>query len=275
MKKHLLLAPSALLGIGMLFTTVFTSCVRERDTNTDQAQDEILGEMAYYEAVTMAEDAATKKTGELLSNYKTSGYCATLTHDEVSMPRSISIDFGATNCMCSDARYRRGKIIVSYTGTSYNDPGNVATINFENYFIDNNRIMGSVVMTNKGLNVDNQSHYNLEISGKMLREFLVDTIYWNAKRVRTWIQGEGTPVWGDDRYEIEGTGNGRSNQLGYYSSNIVQPLVKGYDCRYYPAGRIEMQPQGKTLRTIDFGDGNCDREAWVEIDNKRYSLTMY
>ena len=262
-------------GVFMIGMLLVNSCVRERDTNTDQALDEILGEFAFYDAVSIADDAATKKTGELLSNYKTTGYCATITHDEVSMPRTLVIDFGAVNCMCNDGRNRRGKIVVSYTGNKYSDSNSIAQFNFDKYFIDNSQIMGSTSVTNMGRNVNDKYYFEIKTEGKILREFILDTVYWNADRVRTWIQGQDTPIWTDDYYEINGTGNGRSNQLGYYSCNIVSPLLKGYDCRFFTKGRVEMQPQGKTLRTIDMGEGSCDWESWVEIDRKRYYIRQY
>lgn len=117
--------------------------------------------------------------------------------------------------MCNDGRNRRGKIVVSYTGNKYSDSNGIAQFSFDKYFIDNNQIMGSTSVTNMGRNVNDKYYFEIKTEGKSLREFILDTVYWNANRVRTWIQGQDTPIWTHDYYEINGTGNGRSNQLGY------------------------------------------------------------
>jgi hypothetical protein len=121
-----------LLGLIGLFS--FASCVRERDTNTSYAVDQTTGEMIFSNVIDIADDAATKQTGELLSNYK--NYCTYITHDKISMPRKITIDFGAVNCLCADGRNRKGKILISYTGTDYADSLSIVNVSFENYFID-------------------------------------------------------------------------------------------------------------------------------------------
>ena len=41
--------------------------------------------------------------------------CAQRTY--VSDTRTLTIDFGSTNCLCPDGRYRRGKIVVVFTGS--------------------------------------------------------------------------------------------------------------------------------------------------------------
>lgn len=253
-----------------LASAVLSGCVRERDTDTDLAADLMLGEFAYYDALAIAEDASTKNTGENLSNYKTSGYCATISHDKVN--KSIVIDFDTINCMCNDARYRRGQILVNYTGASLIDSGGVTNIGFNNYYINDNQVMGSLYVNNLGRNVAGNPRFAMDIKGKLLNTTSLDTIYWEGSRTRTWISGSSTPVWSDDRYEVIGNGTGRHSQRGFYACNITSPLIKDVNCRYYHTGKIEMQPQGRTLRRLDMGSGNCDQEYIVFIDGKANSI---
>ncbi len=49
------------------------------------------------------------------------GNCATIEFDIESNPKKVTIDFGETNCLCEDNRYRKGKIIVEYTGNYYEE----------------------------------------------------------------------------------------------------------------------------------------------------------
>ena len=263
------------IAITTIFTLfVFAACVRERDTDIELVKEEVLGEYAYDNALAIIDDAATKNTGDLLANYKTSGYCATIIHDTMSNPRTIIVDFGSVNCMSNDGRKRRGKIFASYT-QQYPTAGNVVSISFDSYFVDDIQIDGKSEVSNRGKNILGQTYFDIQTEGKMVKEIATDTIYWNATRLRTWIQGESTPVWGDDVYELEGIGNGKNANRQYYAMNITEPLYKDVSCRFITKGKIDMQPQGKALRSLTYGDGTCDSKAEVEINNKTFNVDLY
>jgi hypothetical protein len=260
----------------LLFVSVLllSSCVRERDTDTDMAADLTIHETFFNDAVDIANDAATKNTGELLSNHKTRGYCASITHDQNSNPRTITIDFGNVNCMCNDGRNRRGKIEVSYDG-NYSDSGSVHKISFSNYYINDHYVLGTCQVENKGKNGAGQPYYTNRIEAKLLKPGFLDTLYYDANRTLTWVQGSETPVWGDDIYQITGTASGRNALKTFYAATITEPLINDVlGCRYFAKGKMEMQPQGKALRTIDFGNGNCDQDATVTINNKVFNIKL-
>jgi hypothetical protein len=262
---------SFLYILGILF---LSSCVRERDTETDMSAELAMNEFYYHDISNIADDAATKNTGENLSNYRTRGYCAAITHDKLSDPKTIIIDFGAANCMCNDGRNRRGQILVSYTN-NYEDSGSVHNITLQNYFVNDHFIMGSNVVENKGLNGASQPFYSSIVDGKILKPDVLDTLFYSANHTITMVQGSTTPVWGDDIFHISGIGSGRNALKTYYAMTISEPLVKDVlGCRFFNTGKIEMQPQGKALRTIDFGDGSCDNDATVTINNKTFNIKL-
>ena len=257
----------------------FFACNRNKDKNnksdndTEMSSDNALAENSYNDALNIADEASTLNTGDNLGSYKTTSNCATITHDTMTNPKTIVIDFGNTNCLCNDGRYRKGKILVSYTG-KYKIAGSTHTITFDNYFINNNQIMGSKTVSNMGLNANNQSYFSISVAGKIIKANMTDSIVWNSNRTRTWTQGEATQTWTDDVYEITGSGNG-SNSHGSYTMNIVQPLVKALACDWISSGKVELQPSGKLLRTIDYGNGNCDNNATVLINGNTYNITLH
>jgi hypothetical protein len=274
MKYHSI---KSVLFATLLATSIFTiSCNRNRDKNqdneTEMSNDNALAEFSYNDALNIADEASNLNTGDNLGSYKTASNCATVTHDTTTTPRTITIDFGPTNCMCNDGRDRRGKILVSYTG-KYKIAGSVHTIGFDNYFVNDNQIMGTKTVTNMGLNASNQSYFSIVVAGKIIKSNLTDSIVWNSNRTRTWIQGENTQTWTDDIYEITGNGSGQ-NKNGNFTMNIILPLVKELGCKWFTAGKMELQPAGKLLRTIDFGNGNCDNTATVLINGNTYTITL-
>ncbi len=257
-------------------TVLMISCNREKgnskDNDTEMSKDNSLAEFTYNDALNIADEASNVNSGDNLGNYKTASNCATVTKDTTANPRTITVDFGPTNCLCNDGRYRRGKVLVTYTG-KYRDAGSVHTIGFDNYFVNDNKIMGSKTVTNMGFNASNQSYFSVVVNGKIIKANTTDSIVWSSNRTRTWIQGESTPTWTDDIYEITGNGSGQ-NKNGSFTMNIIQPLVKDLSCTWFTSGKVELQPSGKLLRTIDYGNGSCDNSATVLINGNTYTITL-
>lgn len=273
MKKNILkgivIGTSIFVGIAGFF-----SCVRERDVDTSISKDQVMGEYLYTNAIDIADDAATKNTGDSLTYYKTRGYCSHITHDKTSNPRLITIDFGPVNCMCFDGRNRRGKILVSYTGNSYKDSMGVVTFSFDEYAVDDYQVFGSIVMNNLGRNTQLQPMYDLGIQGKYLNPQILDTLLWNGNQTRTHTVGSTTLNYDDDVFEYIGTNNGQDQYKVYYASNIIDPLIKVPSCRFFIQGKVEQQPQGHALRSIDYGKGDCDNGATVIFNSKSYGIKL-
>ena len=251
-----------------------TNCNRREkasDTDTQVASDNALSESSYNDVMNIADEAADKNTGDHLGNYKTASNCATVTHDTVSNPKLLTIDFGSTNCLCNDGRYRRGKILVSYTG-HYKDSGSMHSITFDNYYVNDRHIMGSKSVTNMGHNSLGQTYFNIVVNGLVIKPS-GDSVTWNSTRTRTWTQGESTTTKLDDVYEVTGSASG-TNGTKSYTMTIIQPLVRSLSCNWISSGKVEIQPSGKALRTIDFGTGTCDDQATVTIGGVVYNITL-
>lgn len=259
----------ASLSVGLLH-----SCVRERDTDTQTAADYTVGEMIYNNVIELAEDAADKQTGQPLSHFSSFSNCASITHNTLTSPKTVVLDFGTSACQGYDGRIRKGKINISYTGNHYTDSLGTATISFDQYTIDDYQVYGNIQINNKGRNISSQPYYEINIQGKFLKPLVLDTLAWNASRTRIQVQGSTTPIWIDDIYELTGTQNGRNEYQIYYATNITKPLVSDYTCKYINKGSVELQPQGHTLRVINYGDGNCDDDATVLFNKKTYHISL-
>jgi hypothetical protein len=57
--------------------------------------------------------------------------------------------------------------------------------------------------------------------------------------------------------------------------NIIQPLVKEIGCKWITSGKVEIQPTGKLLRTVDYGNGTCDKDATLLINGNTYNITLH
>ncbi len=264
--------------IGMLFT----SCRKkedEKDTDTSSASDNALAEGTYNDVNNIADEAATGSLSSYLTPTQSDersimSTCAVITNDTTVTPRLLTIDFGPTNCMCSDGRNRRGKINVSYNG-QYKDSASTHTISFTNYYVNDNQILGTKTVTNNGHNSSGNLTFSIVVNGQIIKASGGGTITWNSTRTREWIQGELTPTWADDVYLITGSANGTNAAGNSFTMAITSALRKEIGCRHIVSGQLTLTPSGKPTRYVDFGSGGCDNQATVTINGNIYNITLY
>ena len=280
MKNNFLNVASLVLATAL----IFSACKRDRTDNlsnedNDYATDHARLEQTFDDVQRIADEAATTGT---LSNFKTTtdpsilGNCVTVTRDTISVPHTVTIDFGNSNCLCNDGRYRRGQIMVSYTG-HYRDSGHVHTITFNNYFVNDNQVTGTKTITNMGHNANGKTYFSISINGAIILANNAGTRSWTSTRTRTWMAGENTPMRIDDVYEITGTATvTRANNMSF-NVNITSPLIAALSCHWIKQGTVQMTPvstSSQLTRTLDYGNGVCDALATLTIGNKTYNITL-
>jgi hypothetical protein len=276
-------AAAATLALGML---LFGSCKKDDKSTTNPTTTEDYGytnehtvaEKSYSDAEDLA-DRAGNTTGSDIGLKETSS-CATVTRST----GRIEIDFGATDCLCSDGRYRRGKIIVTFTGR-YADSASTHTITFDNYYQNFNKVSGTKTVTNMGRNSLGQIYFNISLNGSVrfadsTRALTNDSVITNWTRVRTWVAGSSTlGMWSDDAYTITGSGTITRPSGAVVNVNIpaATPLYISAGCRYIMAGNIIYTLPSGLTRTINYGDNSsptCDNIAIVTIGSRTYTVYM-
>ena len=251
---------------------IFITACRKTKTSaedTSYASDYATDEKAVNDVQTVADQAATI-SGSM--NFRTTGSgsgCATVTHSFNGTDSVVTIDFGATDCLCHDGSYRRGQIIVTYT-LGYRDSGSVHTMTFNDFYHNDNHVTGTKTVTNMGHNAHGQVYFDVTDNCTITKTNAEShTVNWN--RVRTWIT-EGTP----NVYSITGSGtlvrpNGRTVGVA-----ITSPLIVASDCRWIEAGTVvHTLPNGLT-RTVDYGStAVCDDMAVITVpDGTTKSITL-
>jgi hypothetical protein len=263
----------------LLITSVFISCKKnadKSDNDVEAAENNSLAESNYNDVTTLVDMAATNGTSftfrttdelNLLSS------CVTVSLDTLSTPRTIVIDFGTTNCLCTDGRNRRGKILASYTG-KYRNSGTVISITFDNYFVNDNQVKGTKTVTNMGNNNAGHLVYSIQVNGQIVKANNGGTISWTSTRQREWVEGANTLTPLDDVYSITGTASGTSAQEKAYTIAITQALVRKMNCRWFESGKVEVTPEGLATRTLDYGTTGCDANATVTILGRTFNVTL-
>lgn len=245
-----------------------------QSNDTSASADDALAESLYDNATNIANEAYERGADGLKSSdrgYFLSG-CATVTLDTTSLPYELTIDFGDENCLCQDGRYRRGKILVTFNG-GYWWPGTVITYGFDDYFVDDNQLDGTKVVTNMGF-VDGVFTWNIEVLG-IINFANGGTLTWNASKQRMWVSGIDTPFQPlDDVFHITGTSEGIRPSGETWTRVIVDPLQVKIGCRWIVAGTMEIAPQGLPTRYVDWGDGECDNIMTVTVNGVTYTILL-
>ena len=232
--------------------------------DTGYATDHAVAEQSFNDVQSISDQASTVTSGGSLG-YKMSS-CATVTHTTTTSGGTITVDFGPTNCLCADGRYRRGKIIVNYTG-AYADSGSTHTITFDSYYQNDNQITGTKTVTNMGHNSSGQPYFNVTIVGSVIRSTGA-TITTNWTRVRTWTAGYTTlGDRSDDVYSISGTGTlTRTGGTVTVTIPTATPLVVALNCHWIEAGTVNYALPSGLTRSLNYGNTPvCDNIATVTL----------
>ncbi len=259
----------------LLITVTIVSCrrsVRDNDNDTRAAQDFALADIASNDIWSLVKEVMENESGLRASSLNLG--CATVTVDTLAFPMTVTIDFGTSNCLGGDGRNRRGVINATFTG-KYRDSLSVITITPSNYYLNNYKIEGTKVVTNKGRNADGNLWYTVQVSNAIITEpGGTWNIRFDSNRNRYWVAGESTAVLSDDEYDITGTMDGYSRTGNHFNASTTTALRIKLSCAWIVSGVIVVQPDNVALRTIDFGTGNCDNDATVSVNGYTFDVEM-
>lgn len=265
-----------LTGVSAVSLLMVPSCRRKKefsDSDRGLVSDLSFTEASFQDLKSMADEAAAGQFVTFKSGQESfAGNCATLSWDTTSTPKVITIDFGPVNCLCNDGRYRRGKIIITYTGP-YTAAGTVITITPQDYFVNDNQILGQKVITNEGPNAQGQPTFSVVVNGQVIKAD-GGTIIWQSTRTRTWISGYDTPQLNDDEYSITGSAQGTSAQGHSFTLTILTPLVRQIGCRWFKSGTVKIERPGKPDILINYGNGTCDGQIEVTWKGHTYTINL-
>ncbi len=282
MKTKILTIASVIISAGLFFTACNKDIATPQNkTNTDElvatSQNEAIAQMTFENIDQIADEAYTSFSSSIKAS-TTNGNsllspCATKTLDTISIPHLLTIDFGSTNCLCNDGKYRRGEIIISFL-KHYKDSGSVHSTSFNNYYVNNNHIMGTRSRVNNGRNT--AGHWNITTTVNSMIVFALsgDTLSWNATHNKEWMQGYWSPTIWDDIVSITGNSTGTKPNGSSYSKTILTPLVRHMPCFYFVSGSVQLIQTNRPTRIINYGNGNCDAYATVTVNGVTHVIHL-
>jgi hypothetical protein len=274
---------SAITLLLACFVFIIFSCSKNNssipgDSDTQSAADNSFAESTSNDAISISTQS---EDNGVTGNYTDSTYgfmlspCATVTIDLVTSPHVLTIDFGSADCLCFDGKYRRGKILISYTGL-YRDSASLHTISFNNYYVNNYKVEGTTTVVNNGHNAAGNLTFSVQVDAT-ITDSSGHVLTYSSARTREWVAGESTAGllgWVDDVYSITGTASGTDFSGTTFTSNITSALIVALNCRWIEAGKIDFTPAGKLTRHLDFGNGDCDNKMNIKIGGLSFDILL-
>ncbi|WP_276480335.1 hypothetical protein [Paraflavitalea pollutisoli] len=191
-----------------------------------------------------------------------------------AFPLQVTIDFG-TGCTGKDGHTRKGKVIIVYSGHLLL-PGSSATTTFDGYSIDSFKVEGTHKATNTS--TQDKRSFKIEVTGAKLTKPNGNFNTWGSTRTLTQTAGVSTPLnLSDDVFEVTGQATG-ALQLGSQSyswqADITTPLIRKFTCPFIPQGTISISRDGKIIGVLDFGTGQCDRKAALQVNGVVFEISL-
>jgi len=224
---------------------------------------------------------------ESYANNRLSSTCfsVSLANSDADQSDTITIDFG-DGCYYY-GRYRKGKMVITYTGR-YREANSVIETTFEDYYADGVKVDGTRTTTNNGTS-DGKMSFSISVTDGVFTFADNTTKTWTSSRTRI-IDLNGTEDFADDIISVYGTASS-VNRYGIKRDHLIEeesPLVYNTNCRVEGGvGRkyLWMPVSGKkettiyrttmeVIRVFDYGDGTCDRKFTVTSNGVMYDLSL-
>lgn len=277
------------LMIGMI---LFTACqndeggdVQEEATlDIQSVQDDATAEDIYEDALDISnqvleanvETLETKTKSGLKSTKESAWECATVTITIEGNTKVVVIDFGES-CVTRDGKTRSGKIINTFE-RRFSRRASRVTTTFENYTVNDVAVEGTKVTTHIAQEGETPKH-RVEVTGGVLTFPDETTITWDSQRTRIFQAGFDTPAnISDDVFSITGTQNGTNRKGETFTSRTASPLIFRGACRLEKirmavSGIRQVDPFNGPRRSVDFGDGACDRTFTVTVGGRSQTMS--
>ncbi len=181
----------------------------------------------------------------------------------------ITVNYG-TGCTNNAGVTRAGKMFINYVGKRF-VPGSVITTTFDSMYIDNIKLEGVFTHTNIQADASAYPKFECVLTGGKLTFPDGSTITRQHDLVREWQRAANprNDVWVT---YTQSTGSGVTRMGKTWSMVVTKDIIRQASCKFYGqtvpvSGTRALVVNGEN-GTIDYGDGSCDNEATLTINNK-------
>jgi len=268
-----ILTPAVIAITAILF---LNGCLKDKnaDTETTSATDNSICENEFMRLLPTVNKIAIDEPGVQRlgggNSVLTSCPDVSVPDSALQYPRHMIIDYGTGCTDPVDGKVRSGKIRATLT-LPWDSIGSVITLSLDTYMVGSIKYEGTVTLTRTGVN----SFHKVVSNGKCTKSSTSApwTILFDSDHDITFTSGSN--VSSDPQIiTITGTNSGTDRNGTTWTSNITTPVVRDLNCTWITKGVVELTPNGKPTRTVDFGDGTCDNKGTITIEGNKFEFSM-
>ncbi|MEM8897015.1 MAG: hypothetical protein AAGC85_02885 [Bacteroidota bacterium] len=175
------------------------------------------------------------------------------------------IDFGV-GCNCQDGRLRQGKLISSSPLGA--DPDDVILqLSADHYaftYLDGNLYQVDFIYQLSLMDAPDKLSISSKVS-KAVFSNLNGTFFWKGNLLTKPFQLHDDPELSYPAWKVSGTASLKDEAGNESHANTISPLAYTNGCSHAVSGIVSMSSADQQGRIIDFGQGECDHQATVQI----------
>jgi len=257
--------------------TMLGSCNRDEDeVQNFVAKTEIADYLNLVDAFSFETEEEITNTDDGLKSAELVS-CLTVTiHENENgefWPRSWTLDYGTENCTCLLGNTKRGKINVKISDWWRNE-GSLKEITFEDFYMNDNKMEGIKTILNTGLNENGNLTFTKKVSDAKITNTDGLTITWSCEKQSEQIEGGATTLFADNVWAVTGAGSGINLDEKAFTMKITSALIYKTGCFYPVSGTVEIETEGESVKTIDYGTGDCDNKANVTVGDVTETIEL-
>lgn len=199
--------------------------------------------------------------------------------------KTLTIDFGTTNVVCSDGRRRRGKIFIRFTEGEPRTLTHTVVITQENYAVNDIKVEGTrtdvvrntinlvagTVSSNRAITISNRTLTftdNTTFTETGSYNFVITASISNNLQLT------------NPQYTATGGVNGKNRLNVNYTATIANanPIIAKGSCNnlLFPVqGNFDINVVGLTDKVVvDYGNGACDRSYTISYRGQTVTITL-
>jgi hypothetical protein len=197
--------------------------------------------------------------------------------------KTLTIDFGTSNVMCSDGRKRRGKVFIRFTEGEPRSLAHTVVISQENYAVNDIKVEGTrtdVVRTIINLAAGTlNSNRVITINSRKLT-FTDNTTFTETGGYTFVITASISSNFQFTNFQYSATGgvNGKNRQNVNYTATIANPIIAKGSCNNlaFPIqGSFDINVIGLADKVmVDYGNGTCDKSYTISYRGQSITITL-
>jgi len=258
---------------------LFTACKKEVDDDTQSSVDNSICENTFSRIVPSAHRIAIGESGtkEHIKQLKVNGNvtCATVTLDDTTKthwPKTVTVDYGNGCVDLSDGKLKSGKLLLEFD-QYWDNQGATMTLSTSDYKEDGMLIKGKVVATNNGA-TGTANLISVDIADASCTTSNWEILYESTRDYKFTDVNNTPNDLLDDIVELDGNANGTNRKGENYTVEVLETIIKDPSCEFIGKGVMQITPEGKAPRTVDFGDGTCDNKATITINGNTFEFKL-